>query len=773
MVQSILFSQCLQNDFVQPLGRYDRTPNLLHIGYDEALRLLGEDPENGPVAQLMSWAHGPENKTRLEVIHIRDWHDPTDPAQAGHLAHFGNHCLQGTPGAKFAFALPETPQERIHIVDSLSLNDFHQTGLIDILSPLTREKINVGIAGVWTDAKVSFLAYELATRYPHCNVGVCSAVTASSSRSQHFIALEHLRKILNVSVFDSLGDFVEFLGGTMVPRQTTQHGYSEFPQLTVEGSSNLTREDEQLIRYVFRNSRAVHARVLDGGFSGNVVLGTESTDAYDHREVSHVVKIGNASLIGRERSSFERVESVLGNCAPRIVDFVDLGERGILKYRYASMDGSSATTFQKLYMAGLQLDEVERILRTVFVEQLGRFYAAATKESCSLLDHYWFSSKFAPSVRKKVESLLATPVGNDALVLCGRSVFNICSFYERELEPLPTKPGEGAFFSYLHGDLNGANIIVDGRKNVWLIDFFHTSRGHVLKDLVKLENDLLYIFTPLVSEADLAQAMLLTDHLLEVGDLDAALSTSLPKQIDNPHLLRAYSVLKLLRSFYPALIRSDRDPLQLLIGQVRYAVHTLSFDESSVLQKKWALYTAARAAEEIVARYRRGDRLRVDWLKEVPGQTGTVGMTLLPGRKDFARNLEHDLQTLRQEGVKNVVCLVTLDELAWYGVPDLLQAYRDSGFDSLHFPIPDQGVSTVEDMKHALEWISARTARGEKVLLHCAGGLGRSGTVAACFLKRWGAQARTAIEMVRQVRSRRAIETVVQEQFVQNFPISE
>jgi hypothetical protein len=33
---AILISDCLQNDFVQPLGRYEPLPNLLHIGHDEA-----------------------------------------------------------------------------------------------------------------------------------------------------------------------------------------------------------------------------------------------------------------------------------------------------------------------------------------------------------------------------------------------------------------------------------------------------------------------------------------------------------------------------------------------------------------------------------------------------------------------------------------------------------------------------------------------------------------------------------------------------------------
>ena len=49
----ILFTQCLQNDFVAPIGKYDPLPNLLHVGYSEAKRLIGEKPDEGPVSTVM------------------------------------------------------------------------------------------------------------------------------------------------------------------------------------------------------------------------------------------------------------------------------------------------------------------------------------------------------------------------------------------------------------------------------------------------------------------------------------------------------------------------------------------------------------------------------------------------------------------------------------------------------------------------------------------------------------------------------------------------
>lgn len=36
---TVLITQCLQRDFVDPIGPHDPLPNLLHVGYSEAASL--------------------------------------------------------------------------------------------------------------------------------------------------------------------------------------------------------------------------------------------------------------------------------------------------------------------------------------------------------------------------------------------------------------------------------------------------------------------------------------------------------------------------------------------------------------------------------------------------------------------------------------------------------------------------------------------------------------------------------------------------------------
>jgi protein-tyrosine phosphatase len=325
------------------------------------------------------------------------------------------------------------------------------------------------------------------------------------------------------------------------------------------------------------------------------------------------------------------------------------------------------------------------------------------------------------------------------------------------------------YVAQLHGDLNGANIIVDAQKNVWLIDFFHAHRGHILRDLVKLENDVLYIFTKIDNEDEFEEALALTDRLLLTDDLAAAFPELDRATFRSEKIRRAYDTVRLLRRYYSEMVKTDRDPLQLLIAQVRYAVHTLAFEESNQWQRRWALYAASCAASHIRRRLQSIKGLRIDWLPQLGVGDGNLGLTWLPGRRDAGRVLEEDVRDLKAAGTRAIVCLLARDEFARYGVENLLDSYRQAGFDVLHIPTVDGRPPNQAELKEAVRWMQHKIAKGENVVVHCVGGIGRAGTVAACWLKSRGLGDRAAIAKVREVRSPRAVETRIQEQAIEAF----
>lgn len=775
MPKSVLITQCLQRDFVDPIAPHEPLPNMLHVGSKESLRLLGYDPTHGPVAQLMNIAHGIPAE-QLEIIHIRDWHEQSDNSQADHLRTFGNHCLAGSPGAAFVPPIEAglTGRPGVTIIDSRGLNDFEKTDLPQKFAELLEEAngdLRVGVIGVWTEAKVSFLLYDIKTRFGIDALATCSALTASASRSQHFNALDQLRKILGVQICDTVGEFAEWLVGSDFKLPATALPVKFRPQLALDDPDfKLADDAADLLGYLYRDSSRVDLSPLSGGFSGAVVFKASSYDSLGHAQAPSVAKLGPRNLIGDERVSFERVENILGNNAPSIRDFVDYSDRAGLKYSYAAMGSGRVTTFKSVYESNAPIGAIENILRTVFEEVLEPFYSAAKYERLWLLDHYCFSSRLAESVKKNAEKILGHDADREFFDFPGgHRVENLVAFY-RDFLP-GNRFGEQEYHnvSYVHGDLNGANIIIDGRDNVWLIDFFHTARAHVLKDLAKLENDLLYIFTAVENERQLQQALAITRTLSEVEDLGAPLPP-MPLQLTDEQFKRAWQTIGLLRTFGARLVGDDRSPHQLDIALLRYSAHTMTFDESSPLQKRWALAAACYQAQNVIKAAQFNKRLRLDWLVcEKMEHPGKLGMTICPGRRDRGRDLADDLDEMTRQQIKRVYCLATDHELAWAGVGHLRQSVLDKGMKFRALPIPDQGVPSPAETQELVSEIVSALAQGENVAVHCMGGLGRTGTLAACVAIGSGATAQQAIEAVRRSRSPRAIENATQENFIVEY----
>jgi protein-tyrosine phosphatase len=408
------------------------------------------------------------------------------------------------------------------------------------------------------------------------------------------------------------------------------------------------------------------------------------------------------------------------------------------------------------------------VVRSAFEDVLGPLYAAAQYERMPLFEHYQFSPTLAPTVRNSVAAVTADAGQKILDFPGGLSLPNVCDFYEIFLAHHLLPAHDYHYMAYVHGDLNAANILVDAHHNVWVIDFFQAGPGHVLKDLAKFENDLLYLLTPIEDAAQLLEALAITRALRSVADLQAQLPDR-PDGVRSPQFVRAWEVLQVLRRIGGQLCRQDRHPLQLQMALLRFAVHTLTFPEASSLQKQSALAAACSLAEQITRTVEAELVLRVDWIEPELTGTGRLGITLCPGRRDRGRDLGTDLAQLRADGATRLLCLLTDSELNWAGAPDLGPRAQAADLTYRRLPIPDQGTPDIADAIDLVEWCREGTERGETVVVTCMGGLGRSGTVAACFLAAAGMSAGAAIAAVRAARGPRALETVAQEDFVVRF----
>ena len=102
-----------------------------------------------------------------------------------------------------------------------------------------------------------------------------------------------------------------------------------------------------------------------------------------------------------------------------------------------------------------------------------------------------------------------------------------------------------------------------------------------------------------------------------------------------------------------------------------------------------------------------------------------------------------ELEWALRQGVK---AIVTMTENA---LPD-----RWVGkLEYLHVPTPDLTAPDMGDIDGAVEFIRRQIKSGNPVMVHCAAGMGRAGTILACYLVKYqGCSAQDAVKEIREQR---------------------
>jgi ADP-ribosyl-[dinitrogen reductase] hydrolase len=169
--------------------------------------------------------------------------------------------------------------------------------------------------------------------------------------------------------------------------------------------------------------------------------------------------------------------------------------------------------------------------------------------------------------------------------------------------------------------------------------------------------------------------------------------------------------------------------------------------------------------------------LQIASVQSGPG-LGRIGITFCPGKKQASamtggwdRDLALDVDAIAQWGAAAVITLIEPHEFEALGVQALGNSITDRHMDWLHLPIPDvsvPGAAFEAAWAQQGEGIRARLRDGFSVVVHCKGGLGRAGTIAAKLLVEFGMDPERAIADVRQARPG-AIEIDAQAEYVRRI----
>ena len=135
-----------------------------------------------------------------------------------------------------------------------------------------------------------------------------------------------------------------------------------------------------------------------------------------------------------------------------------------------------------------------------------------------------------------------------------------------------------------------------------------------------------------------------------------------------------------------------------------------------------------------------------------PGVPGALWLAPMPGRFEpwsaFAAER-------KRTHLRLVLCLTPRDEIA-LGAPAYHRALVEGKLPLrwLHLPMRNYGLPLdMPAFRDGIAQAAAALCGGEAVLLHCAAGIGRTGTAAACLLKHLGLSTDEALRRVRDAGS--------------------
>jgi hypothetical protein len=581
---AIIIADNLTNDYCSPEPQFQSMR--VNIGAQEIGRLLGEDESYGQgvlPSFLESVVDAKRKGGQIGLILLRDYHDPNDPTQKEELIRYDEHSLVGSKGVEFIDPIQElVPHAEVINSSTLTmpLESFNDAlrRIIGSEQPQrdqqNREQVKFLLVGFHTDKHILSTASLLRNVLGYRHVAVSPHLMASSSLDAHYTSLRYAFPDALIEVLPELGLVADFVG--IDPKEFEKFD-CRVCAIDPEPIRNaLTPDQKKIIEVLCMHWTKAELRPLKGGFSGSCLFLANGWKGKSRAEPL-VLKIDRHLPIRKELQGYERAKDLLGKNVPSIQSPVAFGNWVGISMELASMEGQTKT-LQDHFEAAFDDESISR-----FLALLKRALTIFAKK---LYGNTLTPSQFAPYrqfllhidqqdiwLGENINSIL-----NQAIIDSTIDVDALRHMFKIVRKNDDTIAGQ---MCLAHGDLNLANIICDERDNIWAIDWTHAGIHPVEMDFAKLENDLKFALAKQFEPEDFSHMRMFEEHLLSgpVPPSPGELPNNLRFVKWDLRFKKILLAIRQIRETYFSF-KENGDWLVYRVALLKYAAHTLSFDQS-------------------------------------------------------------------------------------------------------------------------------------------------------------------------------------------------
>jgi DNA-binding response OmpR family regulator len=377
-------------------------------------------------------------------------------------------------------------------------------------------------------------------------------------------------------------------------------------QSTPELMQHAAADLEDLIRRLFYNCTQVIMQPLAPGASGTRILWGQPFYHDQGGARAVIVKYGDIPRILQEEKNFKSfVEPFIGGGRNTDIRAVrqTTNLAGIL-YSFLGVSGEQLDDFGNFYERA-DATIIQKVLEELFLDTCGRWY-----ESPGHLEPHDLSTEYEHSLNIDLERLQHA-VEERLKTVQGKQEIHFHNLSSSRAYPNPLlalsheRIVRSTYHCTTHGDFNIQNILIDHVGHSWLIDFFRTGRGHILRDIGQLDA---FIRIQLLKEehATLDERAAMEELLCSAEQSHHFTTLTQTMPTHNEHVMKTLEVVCQLRALAQRLVPQQRvqDVDDYLVATLYPTLKMIGAYRLSKMQREHALLSAAVIVERLGLRVR-------------------------------------------------------------------------------------------------------------------------------------------------------------------------